>query len=155
MKTNFFALVLLTVILGACSQNNTPDIDNTLPVIKQTEVATPVDAVATDAAIVPSATVAPVTIQPNNPLPAAKNNSALNPPHGAPGHDCGVAVGAPLNGSGKSVSAPVSTPVSAPVSIMPNATVPLKNVSANGVRLNPAHGEPGHDCNVQVGQPLS
>jgi hypothetical protein len=42
-----------------------------------------------------------------------------------------------------------------PLPIMPSTNNPINNSSRNGVRLNPPHGEPGHDCGVQVGQPLS
>lgn len=62
----------------------------------------------------------------------------LNPAHGEPGHDCAIAVGAPLNSS-------------------PGIVSPDNNQSQNNqsVKLNPAHGEPGHDCAIAVGQPLN
>jgi hypothetical protein len=66
----------------------------------------------------------------------------LNPAHGQPGHDCAVAVGAPLN-------APASQPTVTPA-ITTSAAAPTSST----VRLNPAHGEPGHDCAVEVGKPL-
>ena len=62
----------------------------------------------------------------------------LNPPHGAPGHDCAVAVGQPLP--------------SVPGPSLPNVMQPEVNKAAN---LNPPHGAPGHDCAVEVGQPLN
>lgn len=79
----------------------------------------------------------------------------LNPPHGQPGHDCAVAVGAPLPSSSAaaSTSAPVRTPVAAPVVNTPQVA-PVVNPSG-GVKLNPPHGQPGHDCAVPVGQPLN
>lgn len=61
---------------------------------------------------------------------------ALNPPHGQPGHDCNIEVGAPL------INSPTSQPV---MRMMPQPS---------NQRINPPHGEPGHDCNVQVGSPL-
>lgn len=75
---------------------------------------------------------------------------ALNPEHGAPGHRCDIAVGAPLNSPGSTPApAPISTP--APVTLKPQTPPQPAN---NNVRLNPAHGQPGHDCAIPVGQPL-
>ena len=73
---------------------------------------------------------------------------ALNPAHGEPGHDCAIAVGAPLNGSGGSpqIQQTVTTQPATPQAQGPVAT------PANGI--NPAHGQPGHDCAVAVGAPL-
>lgn len=52
----------------------------------------------------PAATFNPPPIAPINTAPAAPLNTTptatapgMNPPHGEPGHDCGIAVGAPLN----------------------------------------------------------
>lgn len=124
---------------AACS-SATPEFDNSLPVIKPAETTE-----------LPNAPGAPVTVDANSQLlqPNSTDNVALNPPHGQPGHDCNVAVGSPLNRSTNSFNAPAPTPV------MPVTINPLQNASSGGVRLNPPHGEPGHDCNVQVGQPLS
>lgn len=127
MKKNLFVLFSVIIIAGACSAPM-PDIDDTLPVVQ------------------PNTSI---TVEPNNPSPTSLpvNNIALNPPHGKPGHDCNIAVGAPLNGSVNSMNSPLP--------IMPSANNPLNNSSTHGVRLNPPHGERGHDCGVQVGQPLS
>lgn len=62
----------------------------------------------------------------------------LNPPHGEPGHDCAIAVGASLN----------SIP-------MPNSLNMNNSNGIENVNLNPAHGEPGHDCAIAVGDPLN
>lgn len=67
---------------------------------------------------------------------------ALNPPHGQPGHDCAVPVGAPLNGSGNSSTSPVLNKT--------NSVPPT--ISGNGI--NPPHGQPGHRCDIKVGDPL-
>ena len=84
--------------------------------------------------------------------PATQQNAgsgAVNPAHGQPGHRCDIAVGAPLN------SAPVASPsITLPANTpsLPQTTTQPKNTGS--VKLNPPHGEPGHDCSVQVGQPL-
>lgn len=83
------------------------------------------------------------------------NLKNINPAHGMPGHDCAVAVGAPLPAKGAaakataSPAASISTPASAPAATTPNFGLP-----ANLGKVNPAHGQPGHDCAVAVGAPL-
>ncbi len=79
---------------------------------------------------------------------AAVPSAGLNPAHGQPGHDCAIPVGAPLDGSGSQNQVTTLPTISQPIaqpSVQP-AT------AANG--LNPAHGQPGHDCAVAVGAPL-
>lgn len=73
----------------------------------------------------------------------------LNPPHGEPGHRCEIPVGAPLDGSSDQSSIQ-------PAANVQNPIVPIGPAApANGsARLNPPHGEPGHDCAVPVGSPL-
>jgi hypothetical protein len=98
----------------------------------------------------------------SSPVAATKSSVRLNPAHGQPGHDCAIAVGAPLKGSVAKVSAPVPAPVqatapnfsvaSAPVAAPVQATAP--NFGVPNVKVNPAHGQPGHDCAIAVGAPL-
>ena len=74
---------------------------------------------------------------------------ALNPPHGEPGHDCAIPVGAPLDGSGNSQQIQMNTD--------DNATQ-IQGQTHDGTvaeGLNPPHGEPGHDCAIPVGAPLN
>ena len=99
-------------------------------------------------------TVPPVTIQPaqqQQTAPAATTTVALNPAHGQPGHRCDIQVGAPLN------SAPAQpttiTPSQQPTVITPQTTtVPVAGAATAG--KNPAHGQPGHRCDIAVGAPL-
>lgn len=74
----------------------------------------------------------------------SSGNLAVNPPHGQPGHDCTIPVGAPLNGTGSSTikAKPMNT----------NTTSPIQ-ASGEG-KINPPHGQPGHRCDIQVGAPL-
>jgi uncharacterized protein YvpB len=88
------------------------------------------------------------------PANAAKlSNVPLNPAHGQPGHRCDIAVGAPLgNAPAPAIAKPVSNvaPVPTPVS----ATQAANNAPvAKG--MNPAHGQPGHRCDIAVGAPLN
>lgn len=156
-KTLWVISAFVIIILTACN-NNRPDIDtslinttsigNTSPVVNDTtnlpgSMVMPNPAVTLTGASIPTATPVAVT-----------NAARLNPPHGQPGHDCAIAVGAPLNGKptnggnpGITTTPPASSVISSPI----NAAIPGNAFSG---RLNPPHGQPGHDCAIAVGQPL-
>ena len=99
----------------------------------------------------------------------------INPPHGQPGHRCDIAVGAPLNsapakqqnaqptqaaqpapngqgflGQGNAQAAPQQ------IQATPQQAAKPAQVTAPGMqgKPNPAHGQPGHRCDISVGQPL-
>jgi hypothetical protein len=114
---------------------------------------------------------APITSA--NPVVAAKasptnssqvTGTGLNPAHGQPGHRCDVAVGAPLNSPKNSTATVPAT--TAPKSMVPNysfspikdstksAATPQFEYDSTGAVLNPAHGQPGHDCTIAIGKPL-
>ncbi|MCP9764009.1 hypothetical protein EGI31_13720 [Lacihabitans soyangensis] len=93
---------------------------------------------------------------------ATKGTARLNPAHGQPGHDCAIPVGAPLKNSVASAPAPakavaqpipVETKAVAAPAAAPAVAGPNFNANPN-VKINPAHGQPGHDCAVAVGAPL-
>lgn len=81
-----------------------------------------------------------------------KTNSSIptgvNPPHGQPHHRCDIAVGAPLNGK------PMRN-VSATVPVSKTGTPSNVQTNEKGQRLNPAHGQPYHRCDIAVGAPLT
>ena len=84
-------------------------------------------------------------------VPTLGSTSALNPAHGQPGHRCDIQVGQPLNS--KPAQTSVAKPAaSAPISPFPSLT-PSNSSVATG--LNPAHGQPGHRCDIKVGEPLN
>ena len=108
---------------------------------------------------------------PISPSAPAGNNSgaALNPAHGEPGHDCAIAVGAPMNSPKTAPTQPVQlnnstvNPSGVQINPAPNpAPAPTPVIAAPSIqspagtsgKLNPAHGEPGHDCAKPVGSPL-
>lgn len=105
------------------------------------------------------------------PIAAAKTITAkgMNPPHGEPGHRCDISVGAPLNSAPTAAAKPPATngtanitPMEAPIqntSLVPAlqntpTNISTKTSTAFSGKINPAHGQPGHDCKVAVGQPL-
>jgi hypothetical protein len=84
----------------------------------------------------------------------------VNPPHGEPGHRCDIDVGAPLNSASTKPapdavkSSPAVSPTSSPSISAPKVTAPAPTGGATSGKLNPAHGEPGHRCEIAVGAPL-
>lgn len=79
---------------------------------------------------------------------ATGSNVAMNPAHGQPGHRCDIPVGAPLNSAGgASNNIPVQT-----IDLNKEKSVPMPSSAANGI--NPPHGQPGHRCDIKVGDPL-
>jgi hypothetical protein len=84
--------------------------------------------------------------------PAAQPVSAknLNPAHGQPGHRCDIAVGAPLNS--KPAAATTAQKTTQPITTVTPTTTTAAAVAPG---TNPAHGQPGHRCDIGVGQPLN
>ena len=76
---------------------------------------------------------------------------AINPAHGQPGHSCAVPVGAPLNGSGTSTSKPMG---SQDIKLNTTNSTPVNTSGSGTITMNPAHGQPGHRCDIKVGAPL-
>jgi len=81
---------------------------------------------------------------------ASGERPANNPAHGQPFHDCALPVGAPLNAKNTATPA-AQAPVAAPAV---QQQAPTTNTNKE-VKLNPPHGQPGHDCKVSVGAPLT
>ncbi|MCU7614341.1 hypothetical protein N0B16_07815 [Chryseobacterium sp. GMJ5] len=92
--------------------------------------------------------VSPGKIRLDNNGKPVKTAPGMNPPHGEPNHRCDIPVGQPLN------SKPAPQQASNQNTAIPAAAP--QQVAANGPKptLNPAHGEPFHDCAKKVGDPL-
>ncbi|MBA3986393.1 MAG: hypothetical protein H0X63_07450 [Flavobacteriales bacterium] len=82
----------------------------------------------------------------------ANGNVALNPAHGEPGHRCEIPVGAPLND--QATTPEIKATKGSPVLMNQNSTAPA-NTNSSTAQLNPAHGQPGHRCEIPVGAPLN
>lgn len=118
----FSAFFVNSMIVISCSSQPQADIDTTLPQFS-IEKSTPA----------PSPNIQKDSGQLITNTDPSANIVAYNPPHGQPGHDCSIAVGAPLNTPG---------------------VTPVQNSMNAQARLNPPHGQPGHLCEIPVGQPL-
>lgn len=142
MRTTHFTVLAaaLALLLASCTNTEKPK----APPVPTGTLSAPAQVQSTPQPA--SAITAPGEAAPANAV------AQLNPPHGEPGHRCDIPVGAPLDGSAPppannspiSVNIPEASPVAAPV-------VPA---TGNSGRINPPHGEPGHDCAVPVGSPL-
>ena len=106
-----------------------------------------------------------ITPTETKPILPANSSKKLNPPHGQPGHKCEIAVGAPLDGT-SSIDNNTNTTNAQTLAIAPTqkneptiiTTTPVptiqNKIAATNIKLNPAHGEPGHQCGIAVGAPL-
>lgn len=92
-----------------------------------------------------------------------KTAKGMNPPHGQPGHRCDIPVGAPLNSPATKTTTTTNASQNGTVSqnftVTPQANpVPalLSTETETKVAegMNPAHGQPGHRCDIPVGAPL-
>lgn len=175
-KSNILAVGLMFFGLIACNSEKpsgqSTTIESPAPSESQSQIVVPpLTTIPEPVVSQPAATIPPPPSfntsgqfsNANGPINTA-NAPRLNPPHGQPGHDCAIAVGAPLKSTKASapIAAPAPTPVqaavpvSSPIESRPVAVptaAPTTNLNAN-VKINPAHGQPGHDCAVAVGAPL-
>ncbi|MBA2500002.1 MAG: hypothetical protein H0V30_09775 [Chitinophagaceae bacterium] len=151
MKSLLYILIVASTI-SACNAsgdkgNKIPELSSTLLQNYQPDTNRPVSLI-------------PDSVLPIQPTIGSGTSAKLNPAHGQPGHDCAVAVGAPLNKAG--TSQPVSpNPISSPSISLPGTISQLSapnttpNTKSSDGKLNPAHGQPGHRCDIAVGQPLN
>ena len=102
------------------------------------------------------------TMSATTPVTATNTGSTagLNPAHGQPGHRCDIAVGAPLDSKPISASTNGSTTTTAntttpsTITSTPQTVQPAATPTKSGAGVNPAHGQPGHRCDIAVGAPL-
>ena len=92
-------------------------------------------------------------------VPPTTTNTAvgLNPAHGQPGHRCDISVGAPLNSKPTVQPNPTTSNTTVPNTKVPTPSQININpqVQAVAAGMNPAHGQPGHRCDISVGAPLN
>ena len=174
MQTKKFSHMLLLnaafLVLAACN-NGTSSNEGT--VNDSTSMADAFVNGTTNTVVIPDSTTnaapavatatAPATVS-MAPAPQGKGGAGLNPAHGEPGHRCDIAVGAPLNSAPQTPTntATISTSTSTeqkaatPAQQAPMVVPAPTQTTEPGMqgKPNPAHGQPGHRCDIQVGQPL-
>lgn len=132
--------VAIALLFAACTSSEGP----AAPPVPTGTVPSVVDAGST----APSSSAQ----APSDPTAPSDAVAQLNPPHGEPGHRCDIPVGAPLDSNVP--AAPATTPITLKAPAAVPTTPPANAVTGNSGKINPPHGEPGHDCAVPVGSPL-
>ena len=166
MKNIFVsACILASVFFVACSGSDTKATDESLSPATSTKPVTPLtiaDTLLSDTSIVRPAltkslpTATTTTLSGNS----VSAKAGMNPAHGLPGHRCDIAVGAslstPVTTSTPQVNSVTTNTTTSPVSspVIKSISTPSALTSGAGGKLNPPHGQPGHDCAVEVGKPL-
>ena len=155
MKNTFLGLAALSLFATSCRK------DERATYIK--EEASVQQRVVTTNTTSKTALMDQTGIQSNpNPAPVA-TAAGMNPAHGQPGHRCDIPVGQPLNSQPtNSATQNITVGSNNTVQIDPNAVSPGKIAIDNNAKqvktapgMNPPHGQPGHRCDIPVGQPLN
>ena len=160
-KTIFSFIIAATFVTVSCKNDLEPqesisEIETVATAEDHTDVVIDEQVNAPQMQTTPAASSQPVQQAPKS------TAAGMNPAHGQPGHRCEIPVGAPLN------SAPASQTPAKPAPIMtsgqlqnnpavapPSILNPSSGTTATGKGgINPAHGQPGHRCDIAVGQPL-
>lgn len=156
-------LMMATASLMSCGSSDSPEVDKSIiPSDSGKAAVTPVNNAGVQPVTMPAVTQAvpsPQVVSSAKTIAADQASKAmpaagLNPAHGQPGHRCEIAVGAPLNSAPAAAAKPqVQTVTSSPQAITAPASAPTMPADPNA-KLNPPHGQPGHDCSIAVGAPL-
>lgn len=163
MKRTFVYAACLGLILTSCKKELEPQ-DSSVTDSTAVATANPAAAptVAAPAPGQPTTVTAPAAPTPA-PAPQQKVAKGMNPPHGQPGHRCDIPVGAPLNSPAKQAAPKAGqavtinqTPAATTTAPAPTSAPALLQAPAQETApgMNPPHGQPGHRCDVPVGQPL-
>lgn len=163
MKKLFISAVAIGLTLSQMSCNNAADTANNTtnePATTTMEAPTTLEPTTT---IEGTETATPAT---NAPTTSTSNKSeALNPPHGQPGHRCDIPEGAPLSTppqqaaqhqptmADPAAQVQTATPNAPNVNVQPQMPAQQTAPGFSG-KPNPEHGQPGHRCDLQVGQIL-
>lgn len=161
MKNTFLGFIAISILSVSCKKDERPT-------YLEKEEGTPPPSVAVNNP--PNTSLlSQAGIQPdaqNTPSATAVTAPGINPPHGQPGHRCDIPVGQPLSSAAAPTQAPAAQNITvnnnSGIQIDPNAVTPGKVMIDNKGKqiqtvpgMNPPHGEPGHRCDIPVGQPLN
>ncbi len=158
MKKVFFIGLFSVGVLASCADSKKE------PSTEETVTTTATPETANNAAANTTTTAASTTAN------SAATPAGMNPPHGQPGHRCDIPVGAPLDSkpsqniptqaapqqpanNGQGFLSSGGTQQQAAPAAAPSRPAQQTAPGMKG-KPNPAHGQPGHRCDVQVGQPL-
>ncbi len=161
MKKILFSIIAPGLLLFSCN-NSDADADTNVSYDSSiskgiTPATTPINSmnpgiVADSSAAMQNMVQSTVPVQ-NATVPTNVGGAGLNPAHGQPGHRCDLAVGAPLNSAPAKTTSTISTnTAAAPATVQPTITATTPKTAPG---MNPAHGQPGHRCDISVGAPLN
>lgn len=138
-------VLIITSSLLACNSSASDESNNIDSVNTNTLPVSPVNP-----SVPPGGITTPV-------IPTTPSPGGLNPEHGQPGHRCDIGVGEPLTNkpSEKPIDHPMPTVTTSPVVTTTNPAPQVNTISKPTAGLNPAHGQPGHRCDISVGDPLN
>ncbi len=155
MKILTLILTSAVILYGCEDKKSTTETSTQTPVADSVKIMD-----STISATTSSPEIAPNAVAANNP----GEKPALNPEHGKPFHRCDISVGAPIDSAPQQNAAPQAIPQQSASNtnfnttpIAPALAAPGSAPQATGPKpaLNPAHGEPHHRCDLQVGAPLT
>lgn len=158
-------VMMATVSFMSCGSSDSPEVDKSIIPSDSGKAAivpaanATVDMQQTTMPAVTQAVPSPQVVSGAKTISAdqaakAMPGAGLNPAHGQPGHRCEIPVGAPLNSAPAAAKPQVQTVTSSPQAITAPAVAPTTAPADPNAKLNPAHGQPGHDCSIPVGAPL-
>jgi hypothetical protein len=152
MKNTFFGIIAISILTVSCKKDERPTY--------LTEEAGVQQPVAMNQAPKPSLLDQAGIKTTSGSGSAMVTAAGMNPPHGQPGHRCDIPVGQPLNSAPTQAGAQNINvnPNGQTIQIDPNSLQKSGNgnaTSATAPGMNPPHGQPGHRCDIPVGQPLN
>ncbi|MBC7946573.1 MAG: hypothetical protein H7Y42_01750 [Chitinophagaceae bacterium] len=153
MKITILSVLVVALFASTGCLSDSKSVERPQPVQPAQPVATSNTSFSTDtnSAIVPTTVSAPS-------IGSAPSKIAVNPAHGQPGHRCEFPVGAPLDGAQpKQATGTANTPAPSATTVtpVPIVTPPVAAPQQVAAGMNPAHGQPGHRCDIAVGAPLN
>lgn len=151
-----FTVMLSAFVLFSCGNSSADETTLTAPDPALKDTTAPSNASPTSDTTKQPVVITPTTTTSTTPIIKAPTGR-LNPAHGQPGHRCDIAVGASLDAAPASPVVSTTNPGTTinPSTITPTLTptvTPAATPVAKG--MNPAHGQPGHRCDIAVGAPL-
>jgi len=158
-KSIIFHLILILFLSISCkndSADSNPDVTPVEGLIDSASAAAAITLPAPPLGL--STPPVPKQSMPTMPAPVVSKTTGqqgpLNPPHGQPGHRCDIPEGSPLNSAPKAATPSPAPAKQAPVQQVVTAPVTQPAAASGTAKMNPAHGEPGHRCDIAVGAPL-
>lgn len=161
-------LIASIILVNSCDKKQaqtTETSDVTTPTIDSAKVTDTISSTVTevkDGVVIQGTTSGSTNVAVNNPT-GKSAKPALNPEHGQPFHRCEIPVGAPIDSAPSQNPTPQVVPQQSTPNnsfntnpISPSLAPSSAPVQATGPKPanNPAHGEPHHRCDLEVGAPL-